>query len=126
VTGDRDDQLGLGMRHGARQRLGIARPRGQRRTRAGTAQPPGVDKTSRCLLSRRRGREPDSLTDAELDWALPHGELYGFPVVPGFSRPSRCRARSFYRVLSYGLLLMAFVKDDKHLSQSMEPSLWPP
>jgi hypothetical protein len=32
-----------------------------------------------------------SLTDAELDWALPHGELYGFPSCAGvfaaFSMP---------------------------------------
>ena len=34
-----------------------------------------------------------SLTDAELDWPLRTANCTGFPVVLGFSRPSRCRAR---------------------------------
>jgi hypothetical protein len=40
-----------------------------------------------------------SLTDAELDWALPHGELYGFPsragVFAAFSMPGENRFRIF-------------------------------
>jgi hypothetical protein len=40
-----------------------------------------------------------SLTDAELDWALPHGELCGFPsragVFAAFSMPGENRFRIF-------------------------------
>lgn len=53
---------------------------------------PGMSRVIRTAGTRRAGglsiacsllHVRPSLTDAELDWALPHGELYGFPSRAG-------------------------------------------
>jgi hypothetical protein len=63
---------------------------------------PGMSRVIRTAGIRRGGglsiacsllHVRPSLTDAKLDWTLPHGELYGFPSHAEVSRPSRCRAR---------------------------------
>jgi len=39
-------------------------------------------------------RDEFIMADAELDWQLPHGGIYGFPALQEFSRPSPCLART--------------------------------
>ena len=69
---------------------------------------PGMSRVIRTAGIRRGGglsiacsllHVRPSLTDAELDWALPHGELYGFPsragVFAAFSMPGENRFRIF-------------------------------
>jgi hypothetical protein len=69
---------------------------------------PGMSRVIRTAGTRRAGglsiacsllHVRPSLTDAELDWALPHGELYGFPsragVFAAFSMPGENRFRIF-------------------------------
>jgi hypothetical protein len=60
----------------------------------------GVGLSIACSLLHLR----PSLTDAEVDWALPHGELYGFPsragVFAAFSMPGENRFRIFGAVPS--------------------------